>query len=232
MDSRRATLFNLNARKEIVMPIKLVIFDVDGTILQSFGWQYIHQNLGTWDAAKEYSQQFFNNQITYEEWARLDTALWKGQTIAKIREIIEQMPYTTGARETLAALKRKGIRTYLLSAGLSQVAERVQKETGIDGYTANTLLVKDGFLTGEVEVNVSFHSKDRNLPRILQRFNVTQNECAAVGDDPTLIPLFKKVALAIAFNPTSKEVEENADVTVKNKDFRKILPHLLKNNRS
>lgn len=229
---RRVTLFNLDARKEIAMPIKLVIFDVDGTILQSFGWQFIHQNLGTWDAAKEYSDQFFSNRITYEEWARLDTALWKGQTIAKIKEIIEQMPYTAGAREILAILKRRGIGTYLLSAGLSQVAERIKKETLIDGYTANTLLAKDGFLTGEVEVNVSFHSKDRNLPHILQRFNATQKECAAVGDDPSLIPLFKKVALAIAFNPTSIEVEENADVTIKNKDLRKILPYLLKNNRS
>jgi phosphoserine phosphatase len=214
------------------MTIKLVVFDVDGTILQSYSWQYIHQNLHTWDTAKKYSDLFFNSHITYEEWARLDTALWKGQTIGRIREIIEQMPYTTGARETLAILKRRGIGTYLLSAGLSQVAERIQKETRIDGYTANTLLVKDGFLTGEVKVNVSFHSKDRNLPDILQRFNVTQNECAAVGDDPTLIPLFRKVALAIAFNPVSKEVEENADVTVKNKDFRKILPYLLKNNGS
>jgi phosphoserine phosphatase len=142
------------------------------------------------------------------------------------------MPYTTGARETLAILKGRGIGTYLLSAGLSQVAERIQKETQIDGFTANTLLVRDGLLTGEVEVNVSFHTKDRNLPHILQRFNVTQDECAAVGDDPTLISIFKRVALAIAFNPTSKEVEENADVTVKSKDFRKILRYLLKNSRS
>ena len=212
------------------MPIKLVIFDVDGTILQSFGWQFIHQHLGTWDAAKKYSDQFFSNRISYEEWARLETALWKGQTIAKIEEIIEQMPYTTGAKETLAILKRRGIGTYLLSAGLSQVAERIQKETLIDGYTANTLLAKDGFLTGEVEVNVSFLSKDRNLPHILRSFNVTQDECAAVGDDPSLVPLFKKVALAIAFNPTSIEVEENADVTVRSRDLREILPYLLQNN--
>jgi phosphoserine phosphatase len=102
-----------------MMAIKLVIFDVDGTILQSYSWQYIHENLGTWNVAKEYSDQFFHNQITYEEWAQLDVALWKGQTSTKIREIIQQMPYTKGAKETLATLKRNGIRIYLLSAGLS-----------------------------------------------------------------------------------------------------------------
>jgi len=214
------------------MPVKFVIFDVDGTILQSYSWQYIHQNLGTWNVAKKHSDQFFNDQITYEEWAKLDTALWKGQTIAKIKQIIEQMPYTMGAKETLAALKRKGIGTYLLSAGLSQVAQRVQEETSTGGYSANKLEVEDGFLTGEVEVNVSFYGKDKHLPRILKEFNVSLNECAAVGDDVTLIPLFKKVGLAIAFNPVSEAVERNADVTIRERDLRRILPYLLKADKS
>jgi phosphoserine phosphatase len=214
------------------MAIKLVIFDVDGTILQSYSWQFIHENLGTWNAAKKYADLFFDNQITYEEWAQRDTALWKGQTIARIGEIIEQMPYTTGAKETIAALKRNGIRLYLLSAGLSQVAQRIQEETGTDGYAANTLVVKDGFLTGEVEVNVSFYSKDKHLPHILQEFDVALNECAAVGDDVTLVPLFNKVALAIAFNPISETIEKSAHITIKNKDLRKILPYLLSTDRN
>jgi 3-deoxy-D-manno-octulosonate 8-phosphate phosphatase KdsC-like HAD superfamily phosphatase len=48
-----------------------------------------------------------------------------------------------------------------------------------------------------------------------------------VGDDPTLIPLFKKVALAIAFNPTDETITEHADVTIKGNDLRAILPHVL-----
>jgi len=209
------------------MAIKLVIFDVDGTILQTYSWQYVHENLGTWNEARGYVEEFFRNQITYDEWAKLDAALWKNQPLTRITEIISQMPYTEGAKETLATLKEKGIKTYLLSAGLTQVAQRIQEEIGINGYAANMLMVKDGFLTGEVEVNVSFYDKDKHLPRILQEFNVTPNECAAVGDDPTLIPLFKKVALAIAFNPPSKTVERNAHVTIKSKDLRKILPHII-----
>jgi len=209
------------------MAIKLVIFDVDGTILQSYSWKYIHEKLGTWDVARKYADMFFANQMSYEEWAQLDAALWKGQTIARINEIIMQMPYTTGAKETIATLKRKGIRLYLLSAGLSQVAQRIQDETGIDGYSSNTLAVEDGFLTGEVEVNVSFYSKDKHLPHILREFNVSSEQCAAVGDDVTLIPLFKKVALAIAFDPISETVEKNAHITIRDKDLREILPHLL-----
>jgi len=53
------------------------------------------------------------------------------------------------------------------------------------------------------------------------------DECAAVGDDETLIPLFENVGLSIAFNPRSWVVEERADVVVKGDDLREVLPYLL-----
>ena len=210
------------------MTIKLVIFDVDGTIVQGYSWQHIHKRLGTWHRAKEYRDQFFKNRITYEEWARRDALLWKNQPLTKIRKIVRGMPYTEGAEQTLSVLKERGIKLYLLSAGLRQVAERIHNEIGSHGYAANTLVSKDGYLTGEVVVKVPFNGKGKHLPTILQRFNLTAQECAAVGDDRSLVPLFKKVALAIAFNPTGRSVEEHADVTIWENDLRAVLPHILK----
>ena len=209
------------------MVVKLVIFDIDGTILQTYSWQFLHQRLNTWETAQGYNQQFFNHQITYQQWARLDAGLWKNQPITTVRQIIDRMPYTKGAKATLSALQQAGIKTYLLSAGLTQVAQRIQQEAGADGYRANTLIVEDGALTGEVEVNVAFRSKDKQLPFILQEFDLTREECAAVGDDPTLVPLFRQVGLAIAFNPADKTVEKHADIVVRSKDLRDVLPHIL-----
>jgi phosphoserine phosphatase len=209
------------------MAIKLAIFDVDGTILQTYSWQYIHQKLGTWSQAKSHRDQFRRHQITYEEWAKLDVSLWKNQPVKQITRLVRQMPYTRGARETLTTLKQKGINIYLLSAGLTRVAERIQAETGIDGFAANSLLAKDGYLTGEVKVNVSYHDKGKHLPAILQRFSLEASECVAVGDDPTLIPLFKEVALAIAFKPANDNVGDQADITIENDDLRNVLPDIL-----
>ena len=126
------------------MTIKIVIFDVDGTILQTFSWQYIHQNLNTWTQARNYYNKFFSNQINYEEWAQLDANLWKNQPLTRIDQIIDQMPYTKGAKETIATLKDEGIKIFLLSAGLTRVAKKVQKETSADGCLANTLKVRNG----------------------------------------------------------------------------------------
>ncbi len=210
------------------MSIRLVIFDVDGTILQVYSWQHVHQELGTWSQAKKHKQRFFRNRITYQEWARLDTALWKNQQVTRIRQIISRIPYTPGAKQTLKTLKRRGIRTYLLSAGLTQAAEKIQKETeAVDGYTANILKAKDGVLTGQVKVNVAYNSKDKHLHRILRQFNLKPEACATIGDDPSLVSLFRKVALTIAFNPTDDTVSEHADVVVNSRDLREVLPHIL-----
>ncbi|MGD8506716.1 MAG: HAD family phosphatase [Candidatus Bathyarchaeota archaeon] len=208
-------------------PFKLVVFDVDGTLLKSFSWQHLHETLGTWSQGKKYFGQFFNGDITYEEWARLDAALWRDQPIEKIQQIVNAMPYTDGAREVLTALRKKGFKIILLSAGLTLVTERIRREIGVDVALANELIVEKGLLTGEVKVNVSFNNKDEALQPLLKRFSAQIDDCFAVGDDETLIPLFERVRLAIAFNPRSENVERHADIVVRGNDLRDVLPYIL-----
>lgn len=208
---------------------RLVVFDVDGTLIKvDSSWRFLHQKLGTWAEGKRYAELFFQGRITYEEWAQLDASLWKNQSLRKVLQIVNKIPYVDGAQEVIRSLKKSHVKIALLSAGLSLLGERIEKELDIDYSLSNELIARNDFLTGEVKVNVSLNNKDKNLNSILKRFNVKLKECYAVGDDESLIPLFKKVALGIAFNPCSEEVEKNADVVVKSKDLRNILPHILK----
>jgi len=211
-----------------VKKLSLVVFDVDGTLMKVVSsWQFLHEQLGTWDRGKQYAEQFFRGAITYEDWARLDASLWRGLRLERVRRIVDSIPYTIGAQDVIAALRKKGFKVVLLSAGLSPVTERIEREIEVDGSLANELKVENGFLTGEVKVNVSVDNKDKVLLRMLKKFNLGMDECAAVGDDETLIPLFENVGLSIAFNPRSWVVEERADVVVKGDDLREVLPYLL-----
>jgi len=212
--------------------LKLVVFDVDGTLVKAHSWQFLHEALGTWDKGQRYFELFFSGDTTYEEWAQLDASLWRGLPLERVKRIINTMPYAYGAKETVSTLREKGFRVFLLSAGLSLVTERINEEIGVDGFLANDLIVKDGFLTGNVKVNVSFYNKDEVLSRVLLNWNLKMEDCISVGDDPTLIPLFEKVGLSIAFNPIDENIERNADVVVKSKDLRHILPYILDEQRS
>jgi len=205
-----------------------VVFDVDGTLTKvASSWQFLHEKLGTWYKGRQYAEQFFKGAITYEDWARLDAALWTGLKLETVQKIVDSLPIIDGAREVITTLRRGDLKVILISAGLSLVTERIKREIGVDDSLANDLKVEDGLLTGQVEVNVSVDNKDAVLSRFLEKFNLRMNECAAVGDDETLIPLFERVGLSIAFNPRSWVVEERADVVVKGDDLRKILPYLL-----
>lgn len=208
--------------------LKLVVFDVDGTLIKAYSsWQHLHEKLGTWDRGKRYADHFFHKAITYEDWARLDASLWKDLPLEKIQQIIGSIPYTDGAQEVITTLRKKGLKVVLLSAGLSVVADRIKREIGVDDSLANELVVKNGVLTGEVNVNVSFNKKDEALSRILKKFDTKASGCAAVGDDETTIPLFKMVGLRIAFNPSNKTVEKHADIVIRSNNLREVLPHLL-----
>lgn len=208
--------------------LKLVVFDVDGTLVKIHSsWQHLHEGLGTWDRGRQYAEKFSQGAISYEEWARLDAALWKGLPLHRVQGIIRGVPYTPGAKRVIGTLRKRGLKVVLLSAGLSLVTGRIQRELGVDYSLANDLIVKDGLLTGDVKVNVPFHGKEKVLRPILERFRVKMGDCAAVGDDETLVPLFQKVGLGIAFNPHNETVEKNAAVVVRGHDLRLILPYLL-----
>ena len=208
--------------------LRLVVFDVDGTLTRVVSsWQFLHERLGTWDRGKRYAEQFFRGVITYEDWARLDASLWRGLKLERVRQIVDSIPYTHGAQDVVATLRRNGFKVVLLSAGLSVVTERIEREIEVDGSLANELKVENSFLTGEVKVNVSVDNKHTALDRMLKKFNLRMNECAAVGDDETLIPLFERVSLSIAFNPRSWAVEQQADIVVKGDNLREVLPYLL-----
>jgi phosphoserine phosphatase len=211
-----------------VKKLRLVVFDVDGTLMNVVSsWQFLHEKLGTWNKGKQHAEQFLRGTITYEEWARLDASLWKGLKLERVRQIVDSIPYTNGAKDVITFLRKNSFKVILLSAGLSLVTERIEREIGVDASLANDLQVKNGFLTGEVKVNVSVDNKDVVLLHMLKKFNFETDECAAVGDDETLIPLFKKVNLSIAFNPRTEAVEEQADIVVKSDDLHEVLSYLL-----
>ena len=216
----------------MVRRLKLVVFDVDGTLVKiNSSWQYLHEKLSTWDRGRQYAEKFFQGAITYEEWARLDAALWKGLPLHRVQGIVYDVPYTFGAQHVIVTLRKRGLKVVLLSAGLSLVTGRIEREVGVDYSLANDLIVKDGLLTGDVKVNVPFHGKEKVLRPILQEFRVKMEDCVAVGDDETLVPLFKKVGLGIAFNPHTETVEKHAHVVVRGHDLRRILPYILEQNK-
>jgi len=194
---------------------KLVVFDLDGTLVNVDSiWRFLHMKLGTWSRAKLYAEMFYRGEIDYATWARLDVSLWRGVPFKLIEEFILEIGYVEEAYETINWFKKSGCKVGVISAGLSVLAEKAMLDFNLDFAEANRLIVRDGLLTGEVDVTVAHNEKDKVLDNVIRRFGVRREECIAIGDDESNISLFKAVGLSVAFNPTSKEVAENANIVV------------------
>ena len=204
--------------------IKLIVFDVDGTITQHpSSWQYLHEYLNVWDGnADKYQKRFLAGKISYAEFCRLDACHWKGMSVKKIRDILQNIPYTKNLRRYIPLLKKKRLKLVSISTGLHILSERIKQELDFDDAVANHLLTRRGVLTGEVRVDVSFRGKGTAFRKVLREFGVEPHETICIGDGEGDVPMMRRAGFAIAFDPKTEHVAKSADYVCKSKNFKEV----------
>lgn len=210
------------------MDVRLVVFDVDGTLTQhSSIWWRLHELFDTTKQGRIYFDQYFSGEINYQQWADCDAALWTGKSASKVIEVVSATKLVPGVRETIATLGAHGIKTAILSGGLDIMANDIAKRSGIEYVLTNKLEIKNGLLTGRVENIVGWAEKAEHIHTILNHFDMTLEGTAFVGDGRNDMSVMKIVGLSIAFNPEHKEVADAAQVVIRENDLRAILPHVI-----
>ena len=207
-------------------PFKIVIFDLDGVLVPIHSsWQHVHRALHV-DNEENY-RKYLQGQINYKEFMRSDIALWKNVHLHDLETILQDIPLAKGAKETVQTLHRLGVKTAIISSGISILAQRIGAELGIVHVHANDLATdKEGRLTGEAEAAVALHGKQDIATRILQEEGIAPEQAAVVGDSIFDIPPTDQVGLTIAYNAQDPEAEAKADVAVRGDDVTLILPWL------
>ncbi|MEM2870790.1 MAG: HAD-IB family phosphatase [Thermoplasmata archaeon] len=215
----------------MVSGIKLVIFDCDGVLADTdSSWEFVHRAFGTDNTSSLVA--YLNGEIDDAEFIKRDVRLWlerEGRVhISRIRKILDGVPLIPGAKEAVQRLKKSGVRTAIVSAGIETLTGRVARECGVDMNLSNSLETDhEGFLTGEGVVVVPLRDKGSVVRRILKDLGLERAECAAVGDSSLDGPMFDEVGLRIAFNPADRWVAGRADVVIYKKDLREVLKYII-----
>ncbi len=208
--------------------MKLVVFDLDSTIIDAESLDEFGKLGNKEEEIREITKKAMTGEISFEEALRKRVQLLRGLEIEKIREKVKEIPPMEGAAETVSELRSKGIKTAVISGGFDIVAERIKEELAMDYSVANQFVVEDGKITGEVVGPlIKEGSKGKIFEMLAAKVGVSLEECAAIGDGANDISMFRKAGLSIAFN-SKPVVEAAADVVIKKKDLREILPYVFK----
>jgi phosphoserine phosphatase len=207
---------------------KLALFDLDGTLTKEKSiWQYIHINLGRWYGfAEKYQERFLAGDISYEQFCELDAQVWKGMRVEELMKIVETVPFYPGAGELITYLKEKGLKLAVVSSGLSLLSDWVHKQHGFDYSVSNDLLHENGVLTGKVRIKVHYDQKAAWVGKILEQFGLKPEESIAIGDSLGDMDMFQMAGFSVAFNSSCRDLEQIADVCVKNENLAEIIPKL------
>eukprot|EP00727_Mastigamoeba_balamuthi_P007259 m51a1_g3153 putative phosphoserine phosphatase (225) ;mRNA; r:335990-336930 len=208
--------------------IKLVAFDVDGTLTLDNFWILAHETFGTKQQAAENKRRFFAGEIDYVQWAHSDVNCWAGHTFDDVLALARQTRLMAGLTDVARAIREAGADIILLSSGVDVMANTAGTAMGVTRVYTNDLLHDGGVLTGKCNMRVLFHNKDAVLRDIAAQDGAALDEVCFVGDGRNDIPAFRESGLAIAINPADNDVAAAAHHVVRNStDLRDILPYLL-----
>jgi phosphoserine phosphatase len=218
--------FKKQNSKEKLKDVKLVVFDMDGVLTDIYSsWKYVHDFFNTSNEKSVYA--YLKGEIDDMEFIRRDAALWKqnGRALKKEKlvEILSDVSLMHGAKECISYLKKRNVKTAIVSAGLNVLAEKVGSELGIDYVYSNGINVdENGFLTDEGIVGVKLKAKDETVKKLAEKTGINKASIVAVGNSCFDVPMFEVAGLGIAFNPDDECVKKYADVVISEKDLRLV----------
>ena len=206
--------------------IQLVVFDMEGTLTADpTVWEIMHRKNGTWEShGQPYWDQFKAGAFGYDEFARMDVAVWQGAPAAMLDEAVQEVPLMPGCRELVAALVQGGVRSAIISNGLERLGLRVAGELRIDQVEANREIVANDALTGELELRVPYAGKGESLVRIAGEMAVPLDRVLVVGDGVNDVSMFEQARYSVAFMANDERVRSAASHVIDVPDLREVIP--------
>jgi phosphoserine phosphatase len=206
--------------------IRLVVMDVDSTLVQGEVIEMLADHAGCLPQVREVTDAAMRGELDFEESLRQRVALLAGLDASLLDQVYDGLVLTPGARTLVRTLKRLGYRFAIVSGGFTQVTDRLAADLGIDFAAANELEIVDGRLSGRLLGPVVDRAgKAAALRRFAAEAGIALSATVAVGDGANDLDMLAAAGLGIAFN-AKPLVQQAADTTV-NVPFLDAILYLL-----
>ncbi|HXF80738.1 MAG TPA: phosphoserine phosphatase SerB [Usitatibacter sp.] len=112
-----------------------------------------------------------------------------------------RLRFNRGAEKLLAAARREGVKTLLVSGGFTYFTDRVRDRLRIDYAYSNVLDIEAGKLTGTVSGPlVDALGKAGHVVRLKAELAIGRDQVLAIGDGANDLPMLAQAGTSVAYH--------------------------------
>lgn len=180
---------------------RLIVFDMDSTLIQSEVIVEMAKVHGVGDKVHEITELAMNGKLDFNESLTQRVALLEGMEESKLKSILEQLNLTEGVESFIKTVQGLGYKTAIISGGFNYFADAFKEQLKIDYAFSNELEIINGKLTGKVKGSIVNAEKKAMLVDLLaQQESINLEQVVAIGDGANDLQMLAKAGLGIAFH--------------------------------
>lgn len=203
---------------------RMLIADMDSTMIEQECIDELADEAGVGPRVASITARAMNGELDFEAALKERVGLLKGLPVGVIDEVLaHRITLMSGGPALLATMKANGAYCALVSGGFTAFTGRIAAILGFDENRANTLLMADGALTGEVAQPIlGKAAKVTALQDIAAKLGITLAQALAVGDGANDLGMLGLAGTGVALH-AKPWVSARCDVRVNHGDLTALL---------
>ena len=181
---------------------RLLAMDMDSTLICIECIDEIADFAGRKAEVAAVTASAMRGEIDWPESLRRRVAALEGLDEAALERVYaERLRFNPGAERLIAAARRCGVKTLLVSGGFTYFTDRVRERLELDHAFSNVLVVEGGRLTGRVTGPlVDAAGKAAHVARLKREMGISAEQVLAIGDGANDLPMMAEAGTSIAYH--------------------------------
>ena len=181
---------------------RLLAMDMDSTLISIECIDEIADFAGRKAQVAAVTAAAMRGEIDWPESLRQRVAALRGLDEAALQRVYaERLRFNPGAERLIAAARRAGLKTLLVSGGFTYFTDRVRKKLRLDYAYSNVLVVEGGKLSGKVTgALVDAQGKAAHVARLRSELGIAREQVIAIGDGANDLPMLSEAGTSIAYH--------------------------------